>query len=62
MLEAEFERVDRIVSSSFDSRYQLVNRIRRDGEPADDYPEGVRVEGDGYMELVAVCHAEGPLS
>ena len=57
MLEARFDRVERITSGRFDEKFQLLNRIRREGRPCDQYPEAVRAPGEGYMELAAVCHA-----
>ncbi len=50
-----FAHVDEIVSSQFDPACQVSNCMVRDGLPADDYPERVRIPGTGFMELVAVC-------
>jgi SAM-dependent methyltransferase len=51
-----FRQVEPFLSSRYDSKYQLTNRIWKDGRPADDYPDFVRVPGQGFMDLVAVCH------
>jgi SAM-dependent methyltransferase len=50
-----FRCVEPILSSRYDAKYQLANKILKDGRPADDYPEMVRLPGVGFLELVAVC-------
>lgn len=50
-----FAQVEPFLSSRYDAKYQLANLILKDGQPADDYPELVRVSGKGFMDLVAVC-------
>ncbi len=52
-----FDRVEPYLADRYDAKYQLANRIVKDGRPFDDYPELVRVPGEGFQELVAVCHA-----
>lgn len=51
-----FARVEQYDASRYDSRYQLINRMRLRGDVKDDYPAKVRKEGEGFQELVAVCH------
>ena len=51
-----FHRVVPVLSSRYDAKYQLTNRILKNGKPADDYPNLIRVPGVGFMDLVAVCH------
>lgn len=51
-----FSRVDPILSSHYDPKYQLINRMVIDGQPSDDYPQLLRVPGVGFMDLVALCH------
>lgn len=52
-----FDRVDLFQSGHYDRKYQLHNAMLIDGQPADDYPEAVRVPGVGFQDVVAICHA-----
>lgn len=52
-----FAQVDVYLSDRYDDKYHLTNSIRLEGKPKDDYPEMIRVPGDGHMELLAVCRA-----
>ena len=52
-----FSRVEQYDASRYDSRYQLINRMRLDRLIKDDYPKQVREPNQGFRELVAVCHA-----
>ena len=52
-----FARVDRFLSNRYDTKYQLFDCMRVNGQVMDDYPEVVRAKGVGCMELVAVCQA-----
>ena len=56
-LRDRFDRVEPFVSNRYDERYQLTNRVRVNGRPVDDYPDRVRVPGDGFMDMVLVCHS-----
>ena len=59
-LEQRFDRVEQIRSDHYDEKtFQLTNRIHRDGQAHDAYPEPVRHPGLGFRELVAVGHT-GP--
>lgn len=50
-----FASVERFLSNRYDPKYQLLDRIRTDGQPSDDFPQAVCARGEGCMELVAVC-------
>ena len=52
-----FERVDLIKSDRYAPEYQLHNLILHDGKPKDDYPDLIRLPGQGFMDVVAVCYA-----
>lgn len=56
LCEKHFSRVDRLLSTRYDEKYQLLNRMKLDGKPTDDYPQALRVPGVGFMDLVALCH------
>ncbi len=59
-LSERFDRVEQIRSDRFDeAAFQLTNRIHREGQPHDAYPDAVRHPGLGFRELVAVGHT-GP--
>lgn len=51
-----FARVDQYLSSRYDPKYQVFDRVRVNGQVKDDYPEGVCAPGIGCMEVVAVGH------
>ncbi len=53
-----FPRVETVLSSRYDGRFQLANRILRNGVPADKFPAEIRIPETGFMELVAACHVE----
>ncbi len=57
LFERWFGRVERFSAERYSPEFQMVNRIRKNGVPIDDFPEEIRVPGEGYKELVAVCHA-----
>lgn len=50
-----FSRVEPFLSSRYDPKYQLFDRMCVDGRREDGFPELVRAPGIGCMELVAVC-------
>ena len=52
-----FDRVDLILSNRYAPEYQLHNLIHLTGKPKDDYPELIRLPGQGFMDVVAVCRA-----
>ena len=55
-LEEHFSQVERYLSDSFSSSYQLANTMKLNGKPQDDFPEKVRIKNVGFMEMVLVCH------
>lgn len=57
LLRSQFREVDCYLSNRYDPMHQLNNCMREEGRVVDDFPELVRIPGEGYMELVAVCHA-----
>lgn len=57
LYEKQFKTVERFYSDRYDAKYQLHNVMVLDGRPKDDYPEGVRIPGRGFKDLVAVCRA-----
>lgn len=55
-LERRFRCVDQLRSTDYSEKYQLTNKILRDGVPCDQYPDPVRVAGLGFMDIVLACH------
>lgn len=56
-LGARFDHVEQMRSDRYDeTTFQLTNRMRRDGNAHDAYPQAVRHPGLGFRELVAVAH------
>ncbi len=58
LYRSHFDVVEGWASDRYDAKHQLVNRMSRDGEVIDAYPDAVRVPGVGYQELVAVCRVK----
>lgn len=55
LLRSHFSQVEHFDSFRYDRKFQLVNRMSLNGQAKDDYPEVIRVKGQGFMDLVAVC-------
>jgi len=55
LLGTQFRRVDLFLSDRYDTRYQLNNLIDTGTKPTADYPEQIRIPGQGYKEIVLVC-------
>lgn len=55
-LRQRFSTLELLKSDSFPNEYQLTNRIQMNGDAFDKYPDEVKVEGVGFMDVVVVCH------
>ena len=55
LLRLQFSQVEHFDSFRYDRKFQLINRMSLKGQPKDDYPDVIRVKGQGFMDLVAVC-------
>jgi SAM-dependent methyltransferase len=52
-----FTTVETFDSNRYKAKHQLHNLMLLNGRPKDAYPEGVRIPGCGFKDLVAVCRA-----
>ncbi len=54
--QRHFRKVVEFRSGAYPEKFQLTNKILKDGQPCDTYPESIRVPGQGFMDLVLACH------